>query len=116
MSWGDIGKVTFLFNISCEMTQIAQSMAFTKERVNGGLGSGGSGDNLLRRDSKLRNDLETAISYVQSATNKARSMIEANPAYEEAFICRRCIRIAAQALRKEDLDDWEAPKPTRRTE
>ena len=38
-----------------------------------------------------------------------------SPAYEEAFICRRCIRIAAQALRKENLDDWEAPKPQRRT-
>ena len=32
-----------------------------------------------------------------------------SPAWPEAFICRRCIRLTAQALRKNDDSDWDAP-------
>lgn len=36
-----------------------------------------------------------------------------SPAYEEAFICRRCIRLTAQVLRKDDPESWDAPGPGR---
>lgn len=32
-----------------------------------------------------------------------------SPMYEEAFICRRCIRLSAQALRKDTDSSWDAP-------
>ena len=35
-----------------------------------------------------------------------------SPAYEEAHVCRRCIRLSAQALRKDD-GAWDAPGPNR---
>lgn len=35
-----------------------------------------------------------------------------SPLHEEAFICRRCIRLSAQALRKDD-EAWDAPGPRR---
>ena len=35
-----------------------------------------------------------------------------SPAHDDAFICRRCIRVSAQALRKDDVD-WNAPGPRR---
>lgn len=36
-----------------------------------------------------------------------------SPAHDEAFICRRCIRLSAQVLRKDDNKDWDAPGPGR---
>ena len=35
-----------------------------------------------------------------------------SPMREEARVCRRCIRLSAQALRKDDTD-WDAPGPVR---